>query len=146
MMYVTDPIVASISLFLGLNFAVVFAFFILVPVVLNLTYNADLQTIGLAFLSAIGGAVLSAITTTLIDTFTRPKKLQKSENTGMINPEYRLIPAMLGAPMITATLFWIGFTSKPTFVIQVPVVATGFYVWSNQTTLVSFLLSDGSDL
>lgn len=56
--------------------------------------------------------------------------------------EYRLIPAMVGSLGMVGSLFWIGFTAKPSIHYAVPIVGTGVYVWSSMsilTALVSYI-------
>ena len=144
-MIVTEPVVALITLNLGFNFAVIFSWFISVPAVLEGVYKFDVQQVGLAFLAAVCGALLAALTSILIDRLTYPKQLAKRQ--GNINDvvEYRLYPAMVGCFFITASLFWIGWTAKPTIGWPSPVLGTMLYVWGNLCVLVSKrLISNGN--
>lgn len=138
-MLVTEPIVIGTSLYLGFNFAVVFSFFISVPVVLGATYAFDIQKVGLAFIAAIVGALLACFTSTLIDRLTTPRLLKRSPN-GTIDLEHRLYPAMIGGLGILVSLFWIGWTASPKFRWASPVLGTFLYVWGNVSVLVSCVL------
>ena len=135
-MLVTEPIVIGTSLYLGFNFAVIFSFFIAVPVVLEATYGFDIRKVGLAFIAAIVGALLACFTSALIDRLTTPRLLKRSHN-GMIDLEHRLYPAMIGGFGILASLFWIGWTASPKFRWASPVLGTFLYVWGNVSVLVS---------
>ena len=139
-MLVTEPIVIGISLYLGFNFAVIFSFFITVPVVLEATYGFDIQKVGLAFIAAIVGSLLACFTSALIDRVTTPRLLKRSRN-GMIDLEHRLYPSMIGGFGILASLFWIGWTASPKFRWASPVLGTFLYVWGNVSVLVSCILS-----
>ena len=136
-MIVTDPVVTLITLNLGFNFAVIFSWFISVPAVLEGVYGFTVQQVGLAFLAAVAGALLAALSSIIIDRLTYPKQLAKRQ--GNINDvvEYRLLPAMVGCFFITASLFWIGWTAKPTIGWPSPVLGTMLYVWGNLMVLVS---------
>lgn len=135
-MLITEPIVALLSVYLAFNFALLFQWFIAVPAVLHLVYNFTVQQAGLAFIAAIVGSILAAITSVLLDKLTY-SRLSKKHPNGMIPIEYRLFPAMIGGFAITASLFWIGWTAKPEISFASPIVGTLFYVWGSMSTLVS---------
>ena len=121
-----------ITLYLGLNFAVVFQWFITVPAVLNMVYGFNVQTAGLAFIGAIGGVGLAAGMSTVIDQLS-------VRGSDMPVIERRLFPAMFGAVAIVVSLFWIGFTASPKYSFYSPIFGTAVYVWGNAMVLVSFL-------
>lgn len=135
-MLFTEPIVAILSVYLAFNFAVLFQWFIAVPAVLHLVYNFTIQQAGLAFIAAILGSFLAAVTSIVLDKLTY-SRLSKNHHDGMIPIEYRLFPAMIGGFIMTASLFWIGWTAKPEISFASPIVGTAFYVWGSMLTLVS---------
>ncbi|MCJ1255387.1 hypothetical protein MMC24_003203 [Lignoscripta atroalba] len=137
-MLVAEPIVTAISLYLGFNFAIIFSFFISIPVVLNLTYMFTLQQAGLAFNAAIVGSLLAAATSIIIDRLISLKLSRKCSDP-MMNLEYRLIPAMIGGIGMTASFFWIAWTASPTINWPSPVIGTLLYVWGNMSILISFI-------
>ncbi|KAL8951265.1 MAG: hypothetical protein Q9222_002744 [Ikaeria aurantiellina] len=140
-MAISEPVVIMITLYLSLNFAVLFQWFISVPAVLALTYNFTLHQAGLAFIAAIVGALASTLTSSLIEAFTN--RMSGCTNVGTMAPlEHRLVPAIFGSLGMVASLFWIGFTAKPSVNHTVPIVGTGAYVWSSMsilTALVSYI-------
>ena len=135
-MLVSEPLVIGITLYVGFNFAVIFSFFISIPVVLGSVYNFTIQQVGLAFTAAIVGSLLAAFTTILIDRIAYPRALKKSHNGMMVAIEYRLYPAMIGGIGILASLFWIGWTASPKIHWASPVIGTLLYVWGNLSVLV----------
>lgn len=135
-MLITEPIVALLSVYLAFNFALLFQWFIAVPAVLHLVYNFTVQQAGLAFIAAIIGSILAAITSVFLDKLTYSRLSKQHPNNGMIPIEYRLSPAMIGGFAITASLFWIGWTAKPEISFASPIVGTLFYVWGSMSTLV----------
>ncbi|KAI9871535.1 MAG: hypothetical protein M1830_002778, partial [Pleopsidium flavum] len=135
-MLVTEPIVVGTSLYLGFNFAVIFSFFISIPVVLEATYGFDIQQVGLAFIAAIAGSLLAAATSVILDRLVFPRLLKKSHN-GIVDIEYRLYPAMMGGFGITISLFWIAWTASPNIKWPSPVLGTLLYVWGNMSVLIS---------
>jgi len=134
-MLVSEPIVVAISLYLGLNLAVIFSFFVSIPVVLHAVYDFSIQQIGLAFVAAIAGSLLAAATSICLDRLTRPGKMGESHD-GVLDIEYRLYPAMVGGFGIVASLFWIGWTANPKISWASPVLGTFLYVWGNLSVLV----------
>ena len=137
---VAEPIVMLLSLYLCFNFGILFSWFIAVPAVLHLVYDFTVQQAGLAFISAIVGSLVAALTSIVIDRLTIARLGQKSQDgsvMGMIDIEYRLIPAMIGGIGMTASLFWVGWSADPKINWAVPVIGTGVYVWGSMSMLVS---------
>lgn len=131
-MVVTEPIVVAITLYLGLNFAVVFQWFITVPAVLSMVYDFSAQKIGLAFLSAIVGAAFAVITSVVFDAFPA-----RRDQHGMRSIEARLYPAMFGSFLVAGSLFWVGFTASPMVPALIPITGTAVYVWGNMSVLIA---------
>ncbi|MCJ1250525.1 hypothetical protein MMC30_007753 [Trapelia coarctata] len=137
-MLFAEPVVVLVWLYLGFNFAVIFAFFIAVPAVLQGVYGFSIQQVGLAFIAAIVGSMLASATSIIMDRLTAPSAIKRS-HTGMVDIEYRLYPAMIGGVAITASLFWIGWTASPSIRWPSPVIGTLLYVWGNQSVLSSLI-------
>lgn len=134
-MLVSEPLVIMISLFLALNFGVLFSWFITVPVVLSSVYNFTPHMIGYAFTSAIGGTFMAFLSTAAIDQVTVRLLLKKKR--GDLDIEHRLIPAMVGGMLMIAALFWIGWEANPHVSSVSPIIGTAFYVWGSAMSLVS---------
>lgn len=146
-MLVSEPIVMMISLYLGFNFAIIFSMFIFVPVVMETVYNFTPQQVGLAFIAAIVGTVLAAVTSIMLDRIFFRRAMRKSrKHGGVIDIEYRLWPAMVGGFGITIALFWIAWTAKPTIPYLAPIFGTLIYVWGNLSVLVSYIRCIENDI
>lgn len=139
-MLFTDPITAFSTLYVSFLFGTVFQWFISVPAVLETVYKFSVQQAGLAFTSAIGGVVLAVVTSVLLERFAYPREVKKTGHRDMVDIEYRVLPAMLGAVFVAASFFWIGWTAKPDVRWASPVLGTGLNVWGNMMVLVSVLL------
>ncbi|KAL1595972.1 hypothetical protein SLS60_009662 [Paraconiothyrium brasiliense] len=133
-MMVSEPLVIAISLVLALNFAVVFTWFVTVPVVLQTAYNWEQPKIGLAFLSAVLGAIAAVVSSVAADAIP-----VKRDSAGMRSIEARLYPAMLGVILVAGSLFWVGFTARPDVPALVPILGTAVYVWGNMSIIISFI-------
>ena len=140
-MVVSDPITIMTSLYAGFIFATIFQFFIAVPAVLNMLYKSTVQDAGVAFTSAIAGAVVAAMTSMVIELVSR--RIVTARMSGGNYPiEYRMLPGILGGIAMAASFFWIGWSAKPTISSRVPIVGTGFFIWgaaSVLTSLISYL-------
>ena len=134
-----EPIVIGSSLYLGLNFAIVFQWFITVPVALNMAYDFAVQRAGLAFFAAVGGAILGAFTSTILEQAMGVRMLPKMGHNDVAPIERRLLTAMVGSFGVFASLFWIGFTAKPTVSFYSPIFGTALYVWGNFSVIVGFI-------
>jgi DHA1 family multidrug resistance protein-like MFS transporter len=133
-MLVADPITIGISLYLGFNFAVLFSFFISIPVVLESTYNFTVQQVGIAFTAAIAGSLLAALMSISMDRITARVFLKRGTPAPL---EYRLLPALVGGVFILASLFWIAWTASPNTHYASPILGTLLYVWGNMSVLIS---------
>ena len=136
-MLISEPLVILISLYLSFNFALLFQWFITVPAALQSVYGFTLQQAGLAFVAAAVGVVLAAVVVVVLDRILAPRAVRKSKVTMRMEIEYRLYPAMIGAFLMFASLFWVGFTVKPSVNWPSPVLGTMLYVFGSALVLVS---------
>ncbi len=137
-MIVSEPIVIMSALLLGANFGFLFQWFITVPVALGSTYGFTVQSVGLAFTSALAGTALALFTSVVLDMVFRPRGT--NEQPCMLpNVEYRLYPAMIGAPLMMAALFWVGNTATPTVHYIVPIIGTAVYVFGSMSVLIGIV-------
>ena len=133
-MLFTEPIVAFLSLYIGFNFAVLFAFFAAFPVVFRSVYHFNNGETGLVFLGIGIGCVLAVITCLVTDRLTYQKhyrKALKDERQGKVRPEHRLYPAMMGSIGLPLGLFWFAWTAKQDIHWISPVLATIPFAWGN---------------
>lgn len=137
-MLVTEPIVIALSLEVGFIFAVTFQWFIAVPAVLETTYDFTVQQVGIAFSAAILGSSLSTAMSTIID-ISVPNWCTKNHD-GTVPEEYRMLPAMIGGPLVMASLFWIAWTASPAIHYLSPIFGTAVYIWGAQSIIVSICL------
>lgn len=137
-MLVSEPLVMIISLYLGFNFGVLFQFFISVPVVLTKVYKFKLEHIGLSLLGPIGGVWFAAVTVVIIDRLSYAYYAKKLRGTDRDVPiEHRMFPVMLGGVFMTAALFWVGWSAKPSISVVSPILGVFLFVWGSKMVLVS---------
>lgn len=114
-MLIKEPIVAYFTLYLSVVFAVLFSFFDAFPIVFSGVYGFNLGEAGISFLGLFTGVVIGIAIHMLIDRLTYKKMILAQKARGEIAPippEERLYPAMIGAPLISISMFWFAWSSK----------------------------------
>jgi MFS family permease len=99
-MLFTESIVSFLSIYIAFNFGVLFTFFAAFPYVFGSIYHFTTEQSGLVFLALGIGCLLAVPTILLCDRFLYAKQYRLAHGvgrTGVIAPEYRLYPAMLGS-------------------------------------------------
>lgn len=140
----TEPIVLFLSLYIGFDFAVLYAFFASIPLVFQETYNFNSHQNGLVFIALGIGALLATLTNVLCDRFIYTRKCAEARErgeTGHIAPEERLYPALMGSFGVAIGLFWFAWTARPSVHWISPILALIPFNWGNLCIFVSLLLS-----
>lgn len=162
MMLITEPIVAFFSLYVAVDFGILFTFFASFPLVYSRVYSFNSGQIGLTFLPIMIGCVLATLTCVLCDRFLYQKELLRvtasagpstnlhgeespSSQTSQelprikafVEPEHRLYAAMIGCVGIPIGLFWFAWTARPDVHWASPVVSTILFSWGNLCVFVS---------
>ncbi|KZF18832.1 putative bicyclomycin resistance protein [Xylona heveae TC161] len=106
-MLVTEPIILLISLYMSFIYGLVYAMLEAYPFVFETIYGMSPGVGGLTFNGLIVGQV-PACCFILSQHSIYVKKLNANNNVPV--PEWRLLPAIVGAPIFTAGLFWFGWT------------------------------------
>jgi hypothetical protein len=138
-MLFTEPIVAFFSLYIAFNFAMLFTFFAAFPYVFEKVYHFTTEQSGLVFLAIGIGCVLGALTVMICDWyFYQPRFRAAKENggNGVVAPEYRLYPALMGSVALPIGLFWFAWTAKEGVSWASPVVAAIPFAWGNMCVFI----------
>ena len=145
-MFVTQPVVCLTSIMMFFTFATTFQWFMAVPAALGTAPpngpGFSIDKIGLAFLTAIIGSTMGAISVILIETVTNGivrKKAAKDPISEFSSVEYRVVPAMVGIVFMTVALFWVGNTVNPAFKPIVPIIGTSIFVWGSSMVTFSII-------
>ncbi|KAK6822539.1 hypothetical protein PG987_014084 [Apiospora arundinis] len=136
-MLVRDPIVIVCSIYLALNYAIVFQFFISGPLLLREKYGFTFGQTSLAFFGMLVGALISMTSNILVDiasTWKGPR-----DALGKPRAENKLFPALLGGIILSSALFAVGFTVNARG--NVKLVFTGIVIltWGTMDILVSLV-------
>ncbi|TGO52099.1 hypothetical protein BOTNAR_0335g00100 [Botryotinia narcissicola] len=139
-MLCTEPIVAFLSLYVAFNFSILFSFIAAFPYVFRTVYEFDTEQSGLVFLAIGVGCFLAIITVLLCDTFLYQPIVKKSHEegrSGIVAPEYRLYPAMLGSFGLPVGLFWFAWSAKDNVHWIVPVIGAVPFSWGNLSVFIA---------
>jgi hypothetical protein len=110
--------------------AILYLFFEAFPLVFKNNHGFDLQDIGLSFIGLgigeVGGLLLSGpVVKGLTNWFLQGKNREEE----LRKPEFRLIPAMLGAILVPIGMFWFAFTVYPSVPWIVPILSGLPFGW-----------------
>lgn len=103
-MLVTEPIILLIPLYMSFIYGIVYALVEAYPYVFEMVYGMSPGIAGLACIGLIIGQVL-ACSFILSQHSDYARKLVANHNVPV--PEWRLIPATVGAPVFTIGIFWL---------------------------------------
>ncbi|QSZ33083.1 hypothetical protein DSL72_002668 [Monilinia vaccinii-corymbosi] len=142
-MLLTEPIVAFLSVYVAFNFAVLFSFFTAFPFVFARVYAFDTEQSGLVFLAIGVGCLLAIVTVLLCDAYLYQPAVKRSHEegrSGLVAPEYRLYPAMLGSVGLPVGLFWFAWSAREGVHWIVPVIGAVPFAWGNLSVFVGEFL------
>lgn len=150
MMLVTEPIVTFFSLYVAVDFGILYIFLASFPLVYTEVYKFNLGQVGLSFTPILVGCVLGSCTCLLCDRFFYRKQLLKlraangSSNSISdhpvklhVEPEHRLYPSMIGSLGIPLGLFWFAWTARPDIHWASPMVGTMMFAFGFICVFVS---------
>jgi hypothetical protein len=138
-MLFTEPIVAFFSLYIAFNFAMLFTFFAAFPYVFEKVYHFNTEQSGLVFLAIGIGCVLGAVTVMICDWYFYQPRFRAAKGNGgngVVAPEYRLYPALMGSVGLPIGLFWFAWTAREGVSWASPVVAAIPFAWGNMCVFI----------
>ncbi|KAI9750129.1 MAG: Rab proteins geranylgeranyltransferase component A, partial [Chaenotheca gracillima] len=133
-MLFTEPIVGFFSLYVAFNFSVLFCFFAAFPYIYEGVYHFDRSGTGLTFLAIAVGCLIATAVVIVLDRVIYQKQVRlshKDSRNGVVAPEHRLYPAMIGSIALPIALFWFAWTAKPSVHWISPVIATVPFAFAN---------------
>ncbi|KAK4944482.1 hypothetical protein LTR10_016156 [Elasticomyces elasticus] len=141
-MLLTEPVVASFTLWVSFAWGILFLFFSSVPQTFSTNYGFDVFQTGLIQLAISVGAFIGTIFNPLQDWLYFRSARMNQENPGQHIPESRLLLSVPGSLLFTAGLFWYGWTSRPDIHWIVPtcgVACVGVGIYSIYVSVVNYL-------
>lgn len=123
-----EPIVLYSSVLLGLVYAIFYCAFESVPLIYGGMHGFNTGETTLTFLAlGVFGVIALAVYLAYLTYWFDPRFIRKAQQ-GIIDPEDRIILALLSAPLVLLSLLWTGWTAKPTISYWSPLIAQGIYV------------------
>ncbi|KAL9070950.1 MAG: hypothetical protein Q9157_005644 [Trypethelium eluteriae] len=119
-----EPIVLILNLYIALVYSLLYLWFESFPLVFVDIYHFNTGTNGLAFLGLLVGSWIALpIFFWWVHKYLEPK----FNANGELKPEYRIMPAMVGAFFIPACLFWFGWSARPSVHWIVPIIGSSLF-------------------
>ncbi|KAI0007343.1 major facilitator superfamily domain-containing protein [Xylariaceae sp. FL0662B] len=122
-MLIRSPIVTGLSLYLALIYGYLYLLFTTFSTVFPNQYGFGIGILGLAFLGLGIGISLALVFLSWFSDWTQARLTRKN---GTSKPEYRLLPLVLGIPLLPIGLFVYGWTAQYKVHWIVPIIFTGF--------------------
>ena len=140
LLIIREPIIVAFGLYMTIVYVILFTFLNGFTFVFEETYGVSQGLTGLAFLGIAIGIALSTLLIPLIYRWYLQElsKIQDENHPRTkLQPEIRLYWAMLGAPCIPVSLFWMGWTARPDVSVWSPVVSTVLFGFGTMGIFIS---------
>ncbi|KAI5966193.1 uncharacterized protein KGF55_000502 [Candida pseudojiufengensis] len=105
-MLFTEPILFLISLYNAFVYGILYLFLTVIPMIFTGTYGWSHGVGELPYLAMFVGTIFGGIVVFLFEL--RSKRIMK-ENNGIVAPEVKLLPMMVGSVAFTIGIFWLGW-------------------------------------
>ncbi|KAL8710165.1 MAG: hypothetical protein Q9220_005248 [cf. Caloplaca sp. 1 TL-2023] len=120
-----EPVIMLLALYLTVIYIILFTFLNGYTFIFTETYGFSQGITGLSFIGiGIGLCVASLIVPFMYKAAKRQMATIKDQGGDRLPPEFRLWFAMLGAPAIPISLFWMGWTARPSVSYWSPLIAS----------------------
>ncbi|OJJ43103.1 hypothetical protein ASPZODRAFT_104002 [Penicilliopsis zonata CBS 506.65] len=125
-----EPMCLCLCLFCAVLLGVLYLFFEAFPLIFENNHGFNLWQVGLSFLGLTVGMILGVSTNPLFQK-NYMKLLARHEaetgEKGGSEPEYRLPPAVVGAPLVTIGLMWFSWTTYASVHWIVPIIGSTIF-------------------
>lgn len=121
-MLFTEPLVGWLALYASFTYSLIYLTLEVFPIVFYEKRGWSLIVSSLPFLGIFLGVLCAAFVN-----FANQPRYRRAvrENNGEAVPEARLPPLVVGGVLLSAGLFWFGWTAPPRYPWPLPVVASG---------------------
>lgn len=133
-MALVEPVVGLFTLYIAVNFAMLYGFFAAFPYVFQTVYGFGIRSTGLTFLGLGVGCVVGCVIIIVFSKLVFKPQVQRSKemgNGGKVDPEARLYLGMIGSICLPVSLFWFGWSAQAGVHWICPVIAEGFFGCGN---------------
>lgn len=124
-----EPMCLNLCIYTSLILGILYLFFGAFALVFTTNHGFNLWQVGLSFLGITVGMLLGIATNPYWARNYRRLLARHEKETGNSGsePEYRLPPAIAGAPLITFSLLWFGWTTYASVHWIVPIIGSAFF-------------------
>jgi len=120
----TEPIVFLLNLYIALIYGLLYIWFESFPLVFVEIYGFSLGLEGVPFLGIMVGTLVAVTVIFLWNYYYLEKQFDAAGN---IEPEKRLMPALVGCFFVPVCLFWFGWSSRKSIHWIMPVIGSSFF-------------------
>jgi len=117
-----EPMLLVVTIYLSFIYGCIYLLFEAYPVVYTKGHHLEPGPSGLVYLPLPIGGFISVVVYVLFVNTDYSRKVEECAP-DPVPPEYRLYVAMIGAPLLTGSLFWFAWTSFPSISIWVPMAS-----------------------
>jgi multidrug resistance protein len=125
-----EPMCLNLCLFSAILLGVLYLFFGAFALIFENNHGFTISQVGLAFLGILVGMISGILTDPIWHKnyvrLVRNREAAGGEPGGS-EPEYRLPPAILGAPLVTIGLFWFGWTTYASVHWILPIIGSAIF-------------------
>lgn len=125
-----EPVVAGFTIYIALNFGMLYGFFAAFPYVFSTNYGYGIGSIGLTFLGLGVGVIVGCCIIILFSRVIYRRQLRNSTES-KLPPEARLQIAMIGSIMLPISLFWFAWSAENSVLWICPVAAEAVFGCGN---------------
>jgi len=135
----SEPIIMLITFYLSVIYIVLFTFLDGYTYIFQEIHGTSQGVTGLCFVGIIIGLFGASALVPFIGNKAKKelKRLRDAGEPERLQPEFRLIFAMFGAPAIPISLFWMGWTSDSSISIWSPLAASVLFGYGILTIFIS---------
>ena len=138
LLLVREPILVLFSVYLSVVYLIFFGFFDGWGLIFGTTYNLSQGLVGTTFLAVAVGVVLAACLTPLMYRgYCAAMREAGTRSVTKLPPELRLWWAMLGAPALPISMFWMGWTARPDVPVWSPLGASVLFGFGTLCVFIS---------
>lgn len=137
-LFATEPIIMGFAVYLSAIWIMLFTFIAGNLYIYAMTYKFDEDRTAMSLLGLAVGTVLNLPFTPLAMKLVR-RDIHRARTQGQCGPgpEISLYMAMFGAPAIPISLFWMGWTARPSISVWSPLSASVLFGWGVLCVFVS---------
>lgn len=121
-MFFTEPMLMFVACYASFTYGLVYLTLEVFPIVFHEQRKYPLVISMLPFFGILVGVVFSVV----MNFANQPRYVKAvKKNNGKAVPEARLPPIIIGGVLLSAGLFWFGWTANPKYSWALPTVASG---------------------